>query len=120
MSDDLVKAAVGHEDRQGVRVVHIREKKLAWTVDPGHLKSALLEAVAGADRAAVDFGEVAYMSSPTIGTILSFSRQAETDGCKVVSCGMQPYVYETFVALRLDRVLTICRTIEDAIAHLTG
>ena len=106
------------EDRKGVRWVHIREHKLGWTIDPRALKSGLMAAVAGAERAAVDFSEVTYLCSSTIGTVITFNHDARAAGCKVVFFRMQPYVRDTFRALGLDNVLAICDTDEEAEACL--
>ena len=106
------------EDRKGVRWVSIRERKLGWEVDPRALKQALVEAIAGATRAAVDFGQVSYLCSSTIGTILNFNRDAASAGCKLAFCRMQPYVRDTFLAMGLAGVLPICDTEEQALELL--
>ena len=110
---------VEHEDRDGIRVVRVREPKLGWEVDPKLLKVAMLEPLEGATRAAIDLSEVHYVASPTIGILLGVSRQAASSGCRLVFYGMQPYVRDTFRALKLDRILTIHDTLQDAFAFLT-
>lgn len=109
------KPQVEPEDRGGIRVVHIRESKLGWTVDPRQLKTALTDAAAKATRIAVDFHDVRYLCSSTIGTIITFNRDLRHARAKVVFYHMQPYVRETFLALGLNKVLTICDTEEEAL-----
>jgi len=117
---EQIKPTVSQEDKDGIRWVRIEQQKLGWNVDPQLLKVVLLEAISGAERVAVNFAEVAYVASPTIGTILSFNREATAAGCKVVLYDMQPYVRDTFAGLRLDKVLEICETEEEARGRLAG
>jgi len=111
---------VEHEDRPQGRLIHIREPRLGWDVDAKVLKVALLELIGGQTRAAIDFSRVRYVASPTIGTILSVNRDATAAGCRIVFYGLQPYVRETFAALKIDRILTLCHTEAEAWALLTG
>ena len=119
MSDET-KPMVLHRDVKGVRWVRVMDKKLGWSMDSRRLKAALLEAIAGATRVAVDLSEVVYVSSMRLGALLSFNRDAVAAGCKVVYYGMQKYVHETFDGLGLSRVLTIRESKEDASEFLRG
>ena len=115
---DPTKLDVTQEDRDGIRFIRIRQGSLGWEVDAKVLKQALQQAISGTTRAAVDLGDVSYLGSPTIGTILSFSRRAEKAGCKVVLYGLQPNVRDVFKVLHLPQILDICDTEEEAIALL--
>jgi len=106
------------QDRHGIRFVHVVTRRLGWTIDPRQLKDALMQAVDGATRAAVDFSEVTYLCSATIGTVLSFHRDATAAGCRLVLYRMQPYVRDTFVALGLIGLLPIVDTEEQVVEAL--
>ena len=117
MSDPRLPTIETH-DREGIRILRIVEQRLGWTIDPRSLKSAMMGAIADATRVAVDFSQVSYLCSATIGTILSLNRDASAQGCRLVFCRMQPYVRDTFAVLRLDSLLTIVDTEEQALESL--
>ena len=115
---EQTKPKVVTEDTDGIRVLRVLDRRLGWDANAQLLKQALVEAVGEAPCVAVDMSEVSYLASPTIGTILSFARDVSEDGRRVAFFGMQPYVHDTFVALRLEKVLDICQKRREAIQRL--
>ena len=107
-----------YEDRDGIRVIHIKEQRLSDPIRPEAFKQAMLASIEGVSMAAVDLSESAYMASEQIGKLISFSRQARDQGTRVVYCDMQPFMRDTFREMKLDTVFEIYESLEEAMAAL--
>ena len=107
-----------YEDREGIRVIHIREERLGDSIMPEAFKQAMLASIEGVSMAAVDLSESAYMASEQIGKLISFNRQARDQGTRVVYYDMQPFMRDTFHEMRLDTVFEIYEDLDEAMAAL--
>lgn len=78
-----------------------------------------LEALASeAGNVVLDLEAIEYLQGAHIGRIVVLWRRLRDKGGQLVLCGMTPLVREYFTILRLDRVLTIVATVEEALASL--
>lgn len=63
----------------------------------------------------VDFSGVHIVSSGVIGLLIEMSRQTRAKGGTFIVAGLQPQVSEVFSIARLERVLNIQPTVDDAL-----
>jgi anti-sigma B factor antagonist len=66
-------------------------------------------------RLVIDLGEVPYMDSSGVATLVEAMQIARRDGSTLVLCAMQEKVRSIFEIARLDMVFTIVPGIQDAI-----
>ena len=64
-------------------------------------------------RLIVDLGQVPYMDSSGVATLVEAMQTARRSGSKLVLCNMQARVRSIFEIARLDSVFTIVKTTED-------
>ena len=110
--------------KAGVAIVAIPNEALSKVVDSAGRATFLvdaqdaIEAVIGESdppRVIIDFSGVQIVSSGVIGLLIEMSRQAQSKGGKFVVAGLQPHVSEVFSIARLERVLNIQPTVDDAL-----
>ena len=65
-------------------------------------------------RLIIDLVEVPYMDSSGVATLVEAMQVARRDGSKLILCALQDKVRSIFEIARLDMVLTIVATKEDA------
>jgi anti-sigma B factor antagonist len=71
------------------------------------------------DRVVLDFGKVKYLSSQAIGIILTLNKKltgGSAGGDGLVLCGVGPQLMQLLKITRLDRILTIKNSQQDAVA----
>ena len=70
-------------------------------------------------RVVLDFGKVKYLSSQAIGIILTLNKKlsgGSAGGDNLVLCGVGPQLMQLLKITRLDRILTIKNSQQDAVA----
>ena len=72
----------------------------------------LTTAVTG--RVVVDLGQVPYMDSSGIGTLVEFKRKAERRGAKVILASVQARVRSLFEITNLDKFFAMVDSVADA------
>lgn len=67
----------------------------------------------------IDFEHVHFMSSVILGVIMGIHLKICRKKGKLALSGMIPEIRDIFTLMRLDRVLTIYPTVDEAMAHFT-
>jgi anti-anti-sigma factor len=111
--------------------VNIRTRQFADTIvampegrvdhrSAADLEAALaLLALCEAGRAALvlDFSGVEYISSVGLRVLMIAAKQMRAQQAKLSVAALQSVVAEIFTISRFDKVLVVCATLEDALAH---
>ena len=63
----------------------------------------------------LDFSLVEYLSSAALGKLITMHKKVSTAGGKLLLCNIQQDILEVFQLTRLDQVLTLCKTLDDAL-----
>jgi anti-anti-sigma factor len=72
--------------------------------------------IEGNAKVLLDLNAVAFADSTGLGAILVCLHRAATAGRKLRICGLRPLVHEMFHVLRLDRIVDVHVTPEEALA----
>ena len=67
------------------------------------------------DRVVIDFSNVAFLDSSGLGALVSVVKRLNKHGRPVI-CGLQPAVQTMFSLTRMDQVMTVRQTRDDALA----
>lgn len=62
----------------------------------------------------LDLSGVPYIDSAGMGAVINFYTHAQNRGGRLIVSGVNPRVFELFRITRMDRVLTIVGTVEEA------
>lgn len=62
----------------------------------------------------LDMSSVGFLSSAALGKLIGLNRKLARKGGRVVLCGLDKEVESVFRVTRLDRILLICASVEDA------
>ena len=97
-------------------VVEFRTESLMNPLDLERLNSSLMNLVDGEQRRQLilDFSPVKYLSSQAIGVILTLNKKLAGSGALTL-CGVGPQLLQLLKITRLDRILTIKPTQQDAL-----
>jgi anti-sigma B factor antagonist len=96
-----------------VLVVHARELGVA---NSGEFREALEPHVDENTRIVLDLTPVEFVDSSGLGAILSILRKVSTGEGDLRVCGANSQVHSLFEMVRLDRILQIFPTREEAVA----
>ena len=81
--------------------------------------SELLELADQAEgKMLLDFEGVMFMSSSMIGRVVKLNKKCKADNIDLAMCNVPPTIMEVFEVTRLNKVFTICDTVEDALAQV--
>ena len=69
-------------------------------------------------KVVLDLSQLCFVDSSGVGTILSSQRRLKKEGGALALCGVQRPVRTLFDLVRLDKMVSICETPEEAVAHL--
>jgi anti-anti-sigma factor len=83
------------------------------------LQPHLTACTAGGDQVALDLSGVEYISSVGLRVLMLASKQAKTQGGRIVVAGLQPVVREIFAISRFNLVLEVFPTLRDALGKLS-
>ena len=106
-----------------VTVVEFRTSSLMDQVELQTISESLYKLVDEQDhrKIIVDFERVQYISSQAIGIVLTMNKKlGGLSGSKFVLAGVGPKLMELIKITRLDRVLTIKPTQDEALKFLLG
>lgn len=65
-----------------------------------------------------DFNELDYISSAGLRIVLNTAKAFRAGPFQFVTCGMQDHVQEVFEISGFDTFITICRSLDDSLAHI--
>lgn len=63
----------------------------------------------------LDFANVSHMSSSALGMLITLHKRVREKNGQLRLCNIQPGIYEVFVITRLNEVLRICPSREEAL-----
>lgn len=63
----------------------------------------------------LDFNLVEYLSSAALGKLITMHKKVLSAGGKLRLCNIHKDILEVFQLTRLDQVLTLCKTLDDAL-----
>ncbi len=106
------------EDMNGVIVATLLEKKI---LDEPNIESLGRELFAlvdteGRRKIVLDFHLVEYLSSAALGKLITMHKKVTTSGGRMALCNIQKDILDVFKITRLDKVLTLCTSLDDALS----
>ena len=108
------------EESKGVKIIRVKEKRLDTTVAP-HLKAELILLLSKEPyKIVVDLQRVEYADSSGLGALLLGLRQARDKNGGLVMLNAQKRVKDLLHIARLDEVLQVFESEEEAVKHLNA
>ncbi|MFB3890400.1 MAG: STAS domain-containing protein [Phycisphaerae bacterium] len=104
----------------GATVVSLIDRKILDEVNIGQIGEQLNALVAKSPqpKIVVDFTAVSHMSSSALGMIITLHKRIREKNGQLRLCSIQPAIYEVFVITRLNEILKICATQQEALDSL--
>ena len=107
------------ESIEGVTVARLLEKKI---LDEANIEALGQEMFAmvdkdGHNKIILDFSIVEYLSSAALGKLITMQKKVAAAGGKVTLCNIQRDILDVFKITKLDRVLTLCTDLDDALSR---
>jgi anti-sigma B factor antagonist len=99
-------------------VVEFKTSSLMDPIELQNISDALYKVVDEQDKRLIilDFEQVQYISSQAIGIILTMNKKlAALKNSKLILCGIGPRLMELLKITRLDKILTITPTQQEAV-----
>ena len=106
-------ANLEQNDRDGVKVLRLSGSLNQHGVDT--VESAFVEATASSGRLVVDLAQVDLVNTPAIAMFLGAHRMVKQQGGRLIFTGLQGMVEELLRRCRLDTVLTIVPSMNEAV-----
>ena len=102
----------------GATVVHFCAERITDALEIEELGRELYQVPKdfNCTRLVLDFSDVAFLSSATLGKLLSLQHKVELGRGKLRLCGIRPEIMQVFHICKLDRLFDIRPTQADAIA----
>ena len=99
-----------------VKLLRILEPRLIYeSLDP--IQSTFIELVeGGATKIIIDFAKVEYLDSFAVGFIMDMYRRVSTNDGQLKISGLQPRVRKILAITRVDNVIDIHKTSDEALA----
>jgi len=107
------------QQKDGVLIAQFTQQKLYDDAIIGEIGSELMElADQSGGKMFLDFHGVKFMSSSMIGKVVVLNKKCKADNIELRMCNVASTVMEVFEVTRLDRVFTICDSVDDALAQV--
>jgi len=108
------------EESEGVTIVSFRDASILDAVTTQRIGRQLYEVVenAGKRKVVLDFDNVRFLSSQTLGVLLTLRRKADKAGVKVALASIRPELVRVFEITNLDKLFGFFKSTEDAVASL--
>ncbi len=105
------------EDIGGVTVARFLDRKI---LDEANIEAVGRELFAlvdvdGRKEIILDFDLVEYLSSAALGKLITMHKKVAAAKGRLVLCNIHKDILEVFQLTRLDQVLTLCKTLDDAL-----
>ncbi|MCA9065289.1 MAG: STAS domain-containing protein, partial [Planctomycetaceae bacterium] len=65
----------------------------------------------------LDFTHVEYLSSAALGKLITMHKKVATVNGRLTLCNIQSEILEVFKITKLDKVLTLCTDLDDALSR---
>jgi anti-sigma B factor antagonist len=106
------------QQKDGVLIAQFTHQKLYDDAIIAQIGSELVELADQADgKMLLDFQGVMFMSSSMIGRVVILNKKCKADDIDLRMCNVSPSIMEVFEVTRLDKVFTICHSVDDALAE---
>jgi anti-sigma B factor antagonist len=101
-------------------VVELTDRRILDEVTIGEICEQIAGMIARSrdPRFVLDFSSVNHMSSSALGMLITLNKRVREKGGQLRLCGIQPAIMEVFVITRLNEILQIFQTREQAIQSL--
>lgn len=108
------------EESEGVTIVRFREASILDAVTIQRIGRELYEIVETAERRKVvlDFHDVRFLSSQTLGVLLTLRRKADKANVRVAIARIRPELARVFQITNLDKLFGFFDSTEEAVANL--
>jgi len=107
------------QQKDGVLIAQFTHQKLYDDAIIAQIGSELLElADQSGGKMLLDFQGVMFMSSSMIGRVVILNKKCKADNIELTMCNVAPSVLEVFEITRLDKIFTICDSVDDALAQV--
>jgi anti-anti-sigma factor len=108
------------EESQGVTIVSFRDASILDAVTTQRVARELYRIVENPRQRKVvlDFASVRFLSSQTLGALLTLRRKADKAGVNVVLASIRPELVRVFEITNLDKLFGFFDSTADAIANL--
>ena len=105
------------EEISGVTVARLLEKKILDEANIDALGQELFALVDkdGRKKIVLDFTLVEYLSSAALGKLITMHKKTSTAGGKLALCSIQKDILDVFKITQLNKVLTLCNNLDDAL-----
>ena len=105
------------EEISGVTVARLLEKKILDEANIDALGQELFALVDkdGRKKIVLDFTLVEYLSSAALGKLITMHKKTSTAGGKLALCSIQKDILDVFKITQLNKVLTLCADLDDAL-----
>ena len=106
------------EEINGVTVARLLEKKILDEANIEALGQELFALVDkdGRKKIILDFTQVEYLSSAALGKLITMHKKTATAKGKLVLCKIQKDILDVFKITQLNKVLTLCTDLDDALS----
>lgn len=105
------------EEINGVTVARLLEKKILDEANIEALGQELFALVDkdGRKKIILDFTLVEYLSSAALGKLITMHKKVATAKGKLALCSIQKDILDVFKITQLNKVLTLCTDLDDAL-----
>jgi anti-sigma B factor antagonist len=107
-------------ESEGVTLVAFRDASILDAVTIQRVGQELYDLVESNDhrKIVLDFGNVRFLSSQTLGTLLTLKRKADQAKISVVFARLRPELHRVFEITNLNKLFRRFQTTDDAVAEL--
>ena len=108
--------------QNGVTIVELADRKILDEPSIAQISGQLAAVVAKdpVPRIVLDFVNVSHMSSSALGMLVTLHKRVREKSGRLWLCNIRPSIYEVFVITRLNEVLRICPSREQAVREATS
>lgn len=107
------------QHRDDVLIAKFTSQKLYDDILICQIGSELLKLAAQSEgKMLLDFEGVMFMSSSMIGRVVILNKKCKADNIDLAMCNVAPTIMEVFEVTRLNKVFTICDSVDDALAQV--
>jgi anti-sigma B factor antagonist len=106
------------EEVNGVTVARFLEKKILDEANIDALGKEMFALVDedGRRQIILDFSLVEYLSSAALGKLITMHKKVGTASGKLAMCNIQKEIMDVFKITQLNKVLTLCKDLDDALS----
>lgn len=105
------------DEVNGVTIARFLDKKILDEANIDRIGQEMFGLVEQDGRTSIvlDFSLVEYLSSAALGKLITMNKKVTAAGGKCALCNIQKDIMDVFKITRLDKVLTLCTDLDDAL-----